>query len=420
MQELGLTSPAEIGRNIDDAKLIAKFDELNDLIPGKRVGDTLLENLRSSLASGGDNFFRDNKGLIELLKGGKDGSLEKLKSMSLNIRKDKSLANYITTLLENGQAGKVAKFVQGYQIPDKYKIKPGYREQYREWLEKKKKARNSKVRSAKNANWIKKHFPLEPMMYGGVDYASSAREGAAEIAAMLFEPPKKGVIDRMVDFKPSSWTDAFLPFSGGKAEPWKDWVNSTKRINGSKAPLNQLISAMKAGIDPMEFASQVISGKMDYDQFMEEKVGADKKAKAEAKARKATEKLNPDKKKSVREIINENIDSVREGYENFKNRGQNPVVDEDVVADKSTPSDGPKRTAAEERALLTDHDSKDGRTGPEGETRKSKADLRRERAANRKAWIKKQVLERGARWRQKVSDLDTRWAQHTRESSQSV
>ena len=52
--------------------------------------------------------------------------------------------------------------------------------------------------------------------------------------------------------------------------------------------------------------------------------------------------------------------------------------------------------------------------GPEGETRKSKADLRRERAANRKAWIKKQVLERGARWRQTVSDLDTRWAQHTR------
>ena len=365
MQELGLTSPAEVGREIDDAKLIAKFDELNDLIPGKRVGDTLLENLRSSLASGGDNFFRDNKGLIELLKGGKDGSLEKLKSMSLNIKKDKQLANYITTLLENGQAGKVAKFVQGYQIPDKYKIKPGYREQYREWLEKKKKARNSKARSAKNANWMQKHFPFEEVIYGGVDYTPDGlgKGGAAEVAAMLFEPPKKGAIDRMVDFKPSSWTDAFLPFSGGyKDEPWKDWVNSTKRINGSKAPLNQLISAMKAGIDPMEFASQVISGKMDYDQFMEEKVGADKKAKAEAKARKATEKLNPNKKKSVREIINENIDSVREGYEDFKNRGQNPVIDEDVVADKSTPSDGPKRTAAEERALLTDHDSKDGRT----------------------------------------------------------
>ena len=80
MQELGFTSPAEIGRNIDDSKLIARFDELNDLIPGKRVGVTLLENLRSSLAGGGDNFFRDNKGLIELLKGGKDGSFEKLKT----------------------------------------------------------------------------------------------------------------------------------------------------------------------------------------------------------------------------------------------------------------------------------------------------------------------------------------------------
>ena len=60
MQELGLTSPAEV-EEIDDAKLIAKFDELNDLIPGKRVGDTLLENLRSSLASGGDNFFRQQR-----------------------------------------------------------------------------------------------------------------------------------------------------------------------------------------------------------------------------------------------------------------------------------------------------------------------------------------------------------------------
>ena len=402
MQELGFTSPAEIGRNIDDSKLIARFDDLNDLIPGKRVGDTLLENLRSSLAGGGDNFFRDNKGLIELLKGGKDGTFEKLKSMSLNMRKDKSLANYIATLLENGQAGKVAKFVQGYQIPDKYKIKPGYREQYREWLEKKKKERDSKARSAKNDNWIKKH---------GIDEI-----GVPERAAMIFEPPKKGAIDRMVDFKPSNWIDAFMPFSSyrygsdGRTQVWLDWVESTKRISGSKAPLNQLISATKAGIDPIEFASQVISGKMPYDQFMEEKVGADKKAKAEAKARKATEKLNPNKKKSVREIINENIDSVREGYENFKNRGENPVIDEAEMADKSAG----RTTTDDGRKTLVDHDSKDGRTGPEGETRKSKADLRRERAANRKAWIKKQVLERGARWRQRVSDLDTRWAQHTR------
>ena len=162
-----------------------------------------------------ETTFSDNKGLIELLKGGKDGSLEKLKSMSLNIKKRQAASELYNYSVENGQAGKVAKFVQGYQIPDKYKIKPGYREQYREWLEKKKKSRNSKARSAKNANWMQKHFPFEKVIYGGVDYTPDGlgKGGAAEVAAMLFEPPKKGT-DRMVDFKPRVGQMHFFHFLG--------------------------------------------------------------------------------------------------------------------------------------------------------------------------------------------------------------
>ena len=405
MQKLGLTSQGvDIGRELDDAKLISRFDKLNELFPGQRAGDKLLGTLRSNLAKGlssGDAFDSHTRGLLSLLQGGKGGAFEKLESMSLNIKKDKTLKNYLNSLLESDPE-KAAKFIQGHKIPDKYIKRPSFLkrkfDEVKTSLAEKRKDRTTKVRSAKNNAWIEKHLNV-PGLHDG------------QRASLLFQPPKKGAIDRMVDFKPSKWADAILPFGGWRrADYWDDWVKQTKAIGGGKAPLNQLVSAIKAGIDPIDFASQVIEGRMPYDQFMEERVGAKKQAKAEEKARKATG--GEPKKKALRDTIAENIQKARDKYNDFRNRGADSGVDE---ADKPRGSAvDEKLTPAEQRTARMSHDSESGRAGPEGETKKTAAQERKLKRQKTKDWIKKNVIKKGAKWRQAASDLDTRWAQHTR------